>query len=179
MLYLTASNAQAIGFKSGNSFSTQPFRGEFYLHCDVQDPTIPVVQHVFCEDNFLSPAMTDYFVGPENVAADKVVLEARNGRYIIRKNSKYNTATEQSTSRFNLWILSLTQKPLLNEGQNIISYQMSKAGRAIVQGEFEVLVTSKSLLTCPVIDFFQRDPILCKNTTLLCNDYFVNQDDCK
>jgi hypothetical protein len=172
----------AIGFSSGQNFVASPTRGQLRVSCRTEKPGDPGFASAVCRRITLSPAEFDFFVGPAGTEADRVGLKAtyEDGSTSAVKNQRYDGAAGKSKSRFNLWIASLTQSPLLNVGVNAISYVLVKGQKLIDRGEFTVVVEKGAPATCKNIGHFYSDNANdCRNPELLCDRYFSEENYCQ
>lgn len=139
---------EAVGFQNGNQIKVNRITGNLYLTC--QDPFNGMQQRwVRCDADLWSPGLTDFFVGPK-VNASKVTLTATRADGSQRSSDKdYIGAEGRSKSRFNLGISTLTQKPLLREGTNLIHFSLTDGNETLAHGEFTTTVTRGAALQCP------------------------------
>ena len=145
-LVLISQSALAQSFSSGNDFQSQNIRGRVSVSCFGQRPGFVTY---FCEQEILNPGELDYFVGPAGIDADIVELRVvRENGSVKSKSGKYDSAKGRSKDRFNLWIATLLQKPLLDLGKNKVTYQMTKAGNSVAHGNFDVNVARLPGLVC-------------------------------
>lgn len=167
-LFLTLSSTEAnVGFSTGDEFTAQDFVGSFTLFCPRGS------QRVTCSGYGLSPAEFDYLVFPGNTDADEVELTRISSRGDQRsKTSKVRSGEGRSQKRFNLWIRTLFQRPLLVMGNNTIKYEFSKNGKTTDQGEFSVMVKEGPTKYCShvILNGTEND---CNNPTPLCSTYFA------
>jgi len=132
-----------IGFSKGNTFTNHEVRGSFTLQCPTRSA------YATCAGNYLSPVEADYFVHPDAIVADKIELSNVNGRgRTVKKDANFDSDKLRSTKRFNLWIATLTQRPLLKMGANNISYKLSNEGSVVKEGTFEVNVNNAPATVC-------------------------------
>jgi hypothetical protein len=167
--------AKAQSFSSGNNFEAIPVSGNLTIEC--HGPNGQYMSNAFhCEDLRLSPAETDFFVGPK-VDADKVQLVATHadGKKVT-KNNPYENG--QSKQRFNLWLLSFLQTPLLDEGDNQIAFDITKNGTSVSQGSFTVKVTRGQEKTCPQGYISSGNISDCTSSLLACQGYFQQYNYC-
>jgi hypothetical protein len=166
-LFLMMSSAVAnVGFQSGDEFTSQDFVGSFTLFCPGGS------KRVSCSGYGLSPAEFDYLTFPATIDADKVKLTRISSRGSQRsKTSKVRNGEGRSSKRFNLWIRTLFQRPLLVMGNNTIKYNFEKDGDTTAQGEFSVMVKEGPTMYCRhiVMNGTSND---CNNPLPLCSQYF-------
>jgi len=165
--------AQNIGFTSGDSFTANEYSGTFTLFCPSQ------TRSVYCRGYGLDPAEFDYLTFPASIDADKVELTRTSSRGETRsKDSKIRSGETRSKKRFNLWIRTLFQRPLLAMGINNIRYEFSKNSREVTTGNFTVEVKEGTLYTCnhDVMSGSDND---CQSPMNLCDSYFRRQNYCR
>jgi hypothetical protein len=161
-----------VGFKNGNHLQSIPVLANIQLFCQNG-----MSKFIRCSAELLDPSITDYFVGPENMEADSVELIAQwEDGSLHKKTSKYKNG--KSKNRFNLWIQTLTQRPLLDLGQNRVQYNLSLKGQLVGQGEFAVMVDRMSLAQCPFQTVNSIFPDDCEQIDLVCNRHLQNQNYC-
>lgn len=162
-------------FRSGTSFTAVPIAGEVSVFCrDFNGGNR--IAHFSCEDLRLNPVEYDFFIGPQSTA-DKVVLSCKqpNGK-IVTKSSGYKT--NKSTDRFNLWIISLFQKPLLDIGNNQIHFKLLKNGKTLQEGDFNVPVVMGEEQICPRGNITSNNMSDCDNSFNACRQYFSEYNYC-
>ena len=126
---------------------------------------------VNCRANEGSPAIVDFFVGPQGLQADRVRLTSvREDGSQESQEREYNSQAGQSSRAFNLGIKTLLQRPLLKSGQNKISYVMSRNGTIVSEGQFKAQVSALPTAQCPYSSVSGSFP--CQNPYAACDDYF-------
>lgn len=159
----------AAGFSGGDEFTAHNAYGVATVWC--RDNFGSHAYTVQCSTNFLAPYEYDRFVTDEEIDADKVTITrtTKKGK-LIKKDEKYSKSKKQS-GHFNLWIASLTQKPLLDYGTNVLTYQMTKMKNVVKEGEFTVEVVKGKDLKCrhESINYFGHCPM----GQAACSDYFA------
>jgi hypothetical protein len=170
-------SAQAQGLASGNQFEIVPIYGSLNVSCPGVNNTPRSVQWL-CQDERLSPEEYDYFVGPD-VDSDTVELNAVSAKTHALTQKLAGYMNGQSRVRFNLWIRSLLQTPLLNEGANTVTYILKKAGQVVQTGQFTVQVGRGKTLQCPSAAINSGTPEDCNNPMTLCDQYFQNSNYCQ
>ncbi len=177
-LLLTFSVHADVGFKKGNDLTAVVAKGELHVRC--QGRTTPNYAHAFCRRDLLISGEYDYFQGPTSIKADKVTLTARHVDGSKRsKTVNYNATNRQSTKQVNLWIHTLLQKPLLDGGENKISYQMTLKGSTTARGEFTAVVHDGGMKFCRRTgNYWSGNDQDCRNPNILCDQYFRENDYC-
>jgi len=177
ILVFFAISAHAQSFTAGNHFISQVIYGDLDVQC--HDPGHGMRTAFFqCQEQTLDPAEYSYFTGPK-VQADQVHLKAvwQNGHQTGTKDVGY--ADGKSVDAINLWISTLFQRPLLDEGLNKVSYELSNSGKTVASGEFDVMVDEAGTLHCPrgfIDSFVSAD---CDNQYSVCDRYFRDHNYCK
>jgi len=137
---LFMSNAEAAVFKQGSEYDVIRLSGNAIVTCNYYENGRHRTRHanVYCSSDFSSPANYSKFL-QENSKAVKVKLV--NTSNDDRKKTKKFYSEKGESKRFNLFVRSLFQRPLLVVGLNDISYQMIlKDGSVEQEGSFEVNV---------------------------------------
>lgn len=167
----------AVGFATGNEFQAFSSRGQVTVTC--KEPQGPTTVNFECWDSSLSPVEYDYFIGPA-VDADTVNLDVvREDQSERSKDSHYDSHRGMSVDRFNLWVASLFQRPLLADGQNRVHYTITSKGSPVTQGDFTVKVTRQPTSVCPPRSYTSNDPSDCSNQYSMCGKYFEELHYCR
>lgn len=164
----------AAGLKIGDQIESHSLTGNIRVSC--QDSRDSRTVYVRCSDSYLLPSIRSKFVADAD--ADKVVLsyKDRKGKN-KRKSSKFKNG--ESTRSFNLWIWSLTQRPMLKNGENIINYKLTKKGEDVDNGEFIVNVEPQPIRSCPYDSFFSSNMNDCVDAGYVCARYFQRHNYCR
>lgn len=171
--FTLTSRAEAASFSQGDHFQAFSKRGNVTVYCPNQ------YAYFRCFDNYLSPANRDYFVYENAPMADRVELKAY--QYDGRTQTKTERFQEGRTeSSVNLWINTLFQRPLLNYGNNRISYKMTHQGEVTEEGEFDVYVERMPLLTCTHRTYWSPSAWDCSPQAAnnVCMRYFLESRNC-
>lgn len=167
--------ASSVGFSSGDYFESQRISGDITVFCDGGK-----INHFRCQSEILKPGEVDYFQGPSGIQADRVELVATHSDGSVKsKSKKYDSAKGRSKDRFNLWLRSLTQSPLLEVGTNKIEYKMTKAGSAVTGGQFSVEVKRIEPATCRPSTYTSGNPSDCEFGDTICDYYFRDENYCQ
>jgi len=165
------------GFKSGNNFTANAISGSFTVYCSRGSERNTA--HGTCQGSYLDPSNYAKFSFDGAVDADKVTLVATNSKGKKRKkSSRFNKKVSESKRSFNLWIWSLTQRPMLSLGENTVAYSLTKKGRVVESGSFEVNVNSAPSRTCRYATFYSSNMDDCRFTSNVCGRYFREQNYC-
>lgn len=163
----------AAGFKQGNDFEVHRISGNVYLTC-----TGGQTKLVRCDADLWTPGLTDYFVGPVT-DADKVTLNSTRADGSQKsKDAKYDGSIGQSKSTFNLGINTLTQKPLLKTGENMIRFSLTKQDQVVSEGDFKATVVRGEAKFCPTGSDHAYGQE-CEFTNSICNRYFDRFNYCE
>lgn len=173
---LTSSLVHATGFLSGNEFVSSSLYGNVRLICTGVNGG---VSHQTCRANILDPGEFDYFRFDGEADATSVTLSNTVGGRNRSSTKKFDAKIGQSSKRFNLWVSSLTQRPLLDIGENKLSYSLTKNKKVVTSGEFEVRVTRGEDRDCRAKTMFSNNPRDCEfPTTSICDQYFYEENYC-
>jgi hypothetical protein len=138
------------------------------------------VASYFCESSFLSPAEAARFKTGSGAVADRVKLTATRADGSVRsKDGDFDSAKGQSTKRFNLWISTLFQRPLLRAGQNEITYLLTRGGEKVEEGRFRANVTGGPTLTCASGHITSAAGDDCRFSHRVCEQYFSQNNWCR
>jgi hypothetical protein len=172
---LAATVLHAEGFSSGSKFIANNLEGNAVVMCNQNGMSQSV--SVWCTGDTLAPAEYDYFVSDESVDADALTLSAtqQSGKQVVKTES-YSPKTNRS-SHFNLWIQTLTQKPLLNVGINKIKFEFKKLNKVVRTGEFIVEIEMGPSLRCANRSFYENSD--CMFATAICPRYFQQENYCQ
>ena len=179
MILLIASTLQATetGFMSGNNFEKLNLNGKGFIYCSGQNSTY---RYFSCNYDVLTPKAFDYFVIDHEVDADRVVLTAlREDGTTRTKTAKFKASKNRSKKRFNLWIASLLQRPLLKDGVNLISYSLQKRRKVVEEGQFEAIVEDGERRKCRYARINSTGPYDCSSDYNACQKYFEVLNYCK
>jgi hypothetical protein len=145
----TSAFAVSVGFADGNQFNSATIRGTLSLTCYDRFGNRQY-QELYCEEETLDPVEMSYLTTSEPIDADGVTLSAtRKDGSMRMKTQGYDASKMRSTKRFNLWVSSLLQKPLLDVGVNRIEYNFVKNDATVASGTFDATVTRGPMRTCP------------------------------
>lgn len=172
--FLFMGSLSAASLKIGDKLEAHSLRGDIRIICtgDTNRGSISVR----CSDSYLLPSMRSKFTA--DVDADKVKLTFINSKGKKKsKSSRFKNG--ESKRRFNLWMWSLTQRPMLKTGMNNISYTLSKKGEIVDTGEFSVNVEQQPLRTCAYDTYYSSGSADCNNPSLVCDRYFRDHNYCR
>jgi hypothetical protein len=176
-LLFISSPSFAQSFSAGDQFESQNIRGYVTVFCFGPQQQ---VAHYRCEQEILKPTEFSYFVGPAAVKADKVELTAiREDGSTKSKAGKYDSQNGRSKEKFNLWVSTLLQKPLIGMGTTRIQYNMTKSGNTVSNGEFSVNVRRAPNALCHERTYNSNAPQDCQNELGACQRYFEDENYCQ
>lgn len=172
--------AQEAGFQVGNDFQATYLEGEITVSCRDNMGGNEFVVHR-CQGEVLDPAEYARFQGPVGVDADEVILKAiREDGSTREKSESYDPATSLSKGRFNLWIATLFQRPLLKYGRNAIEYSLTKDGQVVKSGNFTAMVTEGKDRYCRARrHYYSNDMNDCRFSQRICSQYFHEENYCE
>lgn len=173
--------AFGAGLKIGNDLTSNPVEGTIRLTCS--DRNGRDFRFVDCRANFLSPSEFSKFVlgEGERVDADEVTLYYKDHKGRTKsKSSRFDSEKGESKNRFNLWIHTLFQRPLLNYyGENEVEYKLEKNGREVATGKFVVNVEKQETKYCPQASYWSSNLDDCRFPSNYCSRYFRDYNYCQ
>lgn len=180
LMFSMLSLAQAAGLSGGDQFSAQLVEGRLNVSC-MGTGSGPTFGSAYCRSEILNPGEYSFFIGPKT-DADIVTLQAthEDGSISKAKKSDYDSVNGKSKKSFNLWIRTVLQRPLLDYGKNIVTYTLSKNGRDIEQGTFNVEVVKGGRAVCQRIGFYTSSVSSdCATPENFCARYFAENNYCQ
>lgn len=174
----TSDTVLPVGFTGGSQFESRSISGQIQIQC--QEASQFETRYSNCYGLLLLPYEYDYFVGPRGIDADTVQLTVVQQDGTSRsKSSGYDSTKARSTSRFNLWIRTLTQTPLLDEGLNTATYKLTKNGVQKASGQFQVKVSRGTSAHCRDTGYYNSSLMSdCRNPGFICDRYFQERNFC-
>lgn len=175
---LISSAGFAAGFSGGGIYKATPVSGQVHFSC--HNGAQSAQRLFYCYDVRLLPYEYDFFIGPAGVNADTVTLTAhREDGSTKSKSSSYDASKGRSANRFNLWIRSLTQIPLLDNGKNQIDYILTKNGQEVSHGTFEVEVERGPGYQCTATGYYNSSNMNdCEDQFMACSRFFYDRNYC-
>lgn len=168
-----------VGFKAGNNRTAVLARGEIHVYCPGGNYGGPTSRIYICQREVMVEGEHDYFVGPQGIKADEVVLAARHQDGSSRtKTISYDSSKGRSSKSVNLWILTLLQKPLLDVGENRVTYTLKKNGKVADRGEFIAFVKDGGRKICSRRGYYTGHSGDCNNVESFCSRYFHENNYC-
>lgn len=172
--------AEEFGFSTGNEFSAVLLYGELSVSCSEGGQYDTAYYR--CREEVLDPAESARFTGPRGVDADRVELSAVWETGTVReKDSGWEPAAGRSAGRFNLWIRTLLQRPLLDYGRNAVRYRLTKDGKIAREGELVAAVKRGQSRSCRRRRHYSSNNMSdCRAAaSSLCDRYFRDEDYCQ
>ena len=176
LLLLSLSTFGQTGLKQGDKFENHRIQGQIRVSCFERGQSD--YAYVNCSDSYLTPSIRSKFTFDSGVNADKVKLTYVNSSGKTKTKSSKIKGSE-SRENFNLWIWTLTQRPLLKSGENTIKYTLTNSGSTVESGEFDVLVESLPVRTCGYRSYTSSRLSDCRNASNVCAQYFRQMNDCQ
>jgi hypothetical protein len=179
LLSTVSAGAVETGFETGNTFHAVALEGRVHVSCN--DPGRGQDSRFWnCFEVTLDPAEYAYFVTDSGGQANSLELTATwdNGK-VVKKSVGFDPAKGRSSRRVNLWIQTLTQKPLLDIGENQIEWRLSRNKRVEREGRFTAKVIAGSSRACPLISVQSGDINDCLNPGMVCARYFPRVNWCQ
>ncbi|MEN0059139.1 MAG: hypothetical protein AAGB31_09925 [Bdellovibrio sp.] len=181
LLLSTQARAEFVGFAKGNDMKAVSIQGRVQVFCNGFNGSATAVYT--CREVVLDPQAYDYFLGPKNPKADKVELEAFHEDGSSRsKMVAYDGVQGRSREAFNLWISTLFQKPLLENGVNTIRYRVYSGTNFIEmhsEGSFQAVVQRGTPRQCPQAQYNSTDSNDCNSQYSICQKYFTEYNNCR
>ena len=128
-----------------------------------------------CFSSNLTEGNVSKLISDQSIDANRVVIQ--NSANDKTKKSRFDSKSGKSKKSFNLWISTLTQRGLLESGENEISYSFTKNSQEVASGKFNVLVNTSKIRTCSSRYFSYLDP--CPDDVQICNRFFREQNYCQ
>ncbi|ATH07800.1 hypothetical protein BIY24_07515 [Halobacteriovorax marinus] len=163
------------GLKEGERFENHRIQGQIRISCHERGQSD--FAYVNCRDSYLTPSIRSKFTFDSGVNADKVKLTYTNSDGKTKTKSSRIKGNE-SRENFNLWIWTLTQRPLLKSGENTIEYKLTNNGSEVESGSFDVLVETLPVRTCGYRSYTSSRLSDCRNASMVCAQYFRQMNDC-
>lgn len=181
LLSANFARAETVGFSHGNEFVSRRLVGHATLTCPSNFGGGSEFRSVYCTGEILDPNEFDYFVGHQGVDAEKVVLNAIHADGSSReKTEDFDSSTGRSKDTFNLWISSLTQRPLLDVGKNTVQYKLKKGGQSVIEGSFTANVARGETRQCAPGNYYSSNPGDCQfPEAAICDRYFYENHYCE
>ena len=170
---------ETVQFSKGNDINIQQLSGSVIYYCR-DNLGKNYSRHWYCDADLVSPGTHDYLVSNTPIDADKVVLTAtREDGSTRSKDSKFDSTKSASSSRFNLLIKTLTQRPLLQVGTNQVAYTFTKGKQVVSEGSFQSKVTVVGKAQCKHRSTFTNIEDYCKFQNMGCDNYFYLENNCQ
>lgn len=168
-----------VGFQTGNNFVATYLEGEVSVTC--RNGFEQSYAAYRCSTNLLDPAEMAKVVGPKGLTADRVSLQAtRADGSVVEKSERYDATTGHSKGRFNLWIHTLLQRPLLKMGLNSIEYRYTQGSQMVLKGKFQALVTEGPDRICRYRrHYYSNNMDDCRSGSLVCDQFFRDENYCE
>ncbi len=176
--FLLSSLANAASFQGHTSFTASPVWGRVSISC--QENGFSDWRTVICEDVRLSPFEYGYFEAEKDVGATEVLLTSQraDGKSIDKKVG-YDSTKGRSEKRMNLWIATLLQTPMLDVGDNLITYQLVNEGEVKASGQLSVKVSMGPEKRCPDAREYSYNMNDCRFPSTVCGRYFQRYNYCQ
>lgn len=166
------------GFGDGADYEAQHLDALVQISCHEKGHT--EIVHFGCQDWVLDPAEFTYFLGPLGLQADSLILESvRADRSSETKKMAYDSVKGRTSRRINLWVTTLTQRPLLKIGTNKIEWALYSKGVEVAHGYFTSEVSSGPSLSCPPGRYVSYDLNDCRSPSNICRQHFERHNYCQ
>ncbi|MFL5815756.1 MAG: hypothetical protein ACJ763_19460 [Bdellovibrionia bacterium] len=168
--------ATDTGFEAGNTFTVKQYHGTVSVMCMAPNDHGNYIYACHSED--FQPGLSAKFVTAPGVDADHVTLTSMwEGGKTVTKDAAFDSVSGKSGRAFNLWISTLLQRPLLDQGTNIIHYALSKNGK--IQSEGGFIATVKALPDSQCSHQTLIESGNCQNLAWMCERYFNEVAQCE
>lgn len=168
-----------VGFATGNNFIAVSAAGDITLTCNAEARPARTVSFQ-CRDTILVPTEYDSFRGPAGVQADTVELIALHDDGTSRaKAVSYDSSHGASKVKFNLWVNSFLQSPLLAYGENRVTYRLRTRGVIVNEGLFVSNVKVGGLNQCPSAEYYSNSDLDCDQPYTYCQRFFQDKNFCQ
>jgi hypothetical protein len=175
-----SSTVHALGFSMGNEFQAKLLVGNLTMVCPGTAINPAQQTTVFnCRSSVLSPVDADYFVGPQVNGDSVTLLVTRVDGSTRSKTVGYDGKAGKSVARLNLWVSSLTQRPLLADGLSTIEYFITMGKDIVAKGSYEAQVIRDVPITCGSKTTYAYSADDCQNQVTACGRYFSENNYCQ
>lgn len=180
VLILTTLSARAQGearsgqFEDGNDFQYFGAVGNVSVQCFPSGgaPSGPTSAYYRCDGYSFSPGEEARFIGPVTDADEVTLVATHADRSTRSKSGSYDGRKGQSDDRFNLWISTVFQRPLLKMGINTVAWTLKRKGKSVAKGSFTANVKDNGDLQCPSASETSWDMDDCMSSSRVCSNYF-------
>jgi hypothetical protein len=132
-----------------------------------------------CSGYLLNPGAYAHFYHNSSAPADRVTVSTvhKNGK-IVQKRSAWDQEKRRSNDAFNLWVWTVFQRPLLELGANVVSFELTRNGRSLEKGEMTVQVRDGGLRQCRYRRITTGNASMCNSSAAACSEYFDLENNC-
>lgn len=171
-LMMTINAFASIGFSESKSLDLIKLRGNVSVRCQSNGYNRSYI--VSCSDSFIKGGNYQYLTLDSNIEVDHFrITNIKNG--IIKTGKVLNY---KSKNLVNLWVRSLTQRALLVEGNNQISFELfSKNNDSIIEGVETISVNTIEQRRCSTGFLYYNN--ICPSNFTICSDYFYRYNNCR
>jgi hypothetical protein len=138
----------------GSTLTKQDYTGQFKLYCSWGNQVRDIL--VNCFQQRLRPDATSRFTIDEEVDADSVTLSNVLGA-AVSMTKKFRSRAKKSLGKFEIWD-PYSHERLIELGQNKVNYALTKDGKTVKEGSFEVSVEDLSPQMCAYRQFLVEKP---------------------
>ena len=169
--------AHLTGLEVGNNLNHVTLKGHVKITCE--DYLVGATSEFDCTKDTLEPFTLSRFQTDIAYDADHFDLKmAHENSWSRYKSGEYLPSSGTSDASLNLWNSSIFDLPILDDGVNKGTYQLSKRGLVVAQGSFLVNVTH-STRTCPAATLVSHERSDCRYRSYACDRYFFQSDNCQ
>ncbi len=169
--------ASGADFQGQREFTHVELEGRYRVTCFGGQQTKS--QTHFCRGYLLHPFSWAHFNHVTNKPVTRVELtnQKQNGK-TVRKKSQWDASNNRSEKKINLWVETLLQNPLLEMGDNQISYELWVDQTSVETGVVNVKVNDGGLRQCQDYSETTSDQNLCDSPSQACRRFFQLQNNC-
>lgn len=177
----------AADFEGHRDFSSASLVGQIEVRCTNTQPGQPTWASHFCRADIIEPKSNPelgafdmaYFNHVATSDVNRFELEATHEDGSQRKKSgSFKFVNNRSSGWVNLWVYTLTQRPLLDQGVNQIKFKLFKGREIKESGEFVSKVDWSGERQCRSRTYFGSGND-CQNPSQLCDRFFREANLCR
>ena len=167
---------RATGLELGNNLTHVTLKGHVKMQCNEYALTGPA--EFDCTMDALEPFTSSRFQTALVYDADHFDMNVAHEKSWSRhKSGEYVPASGSSALSLNLWSASIFDWPILEDGLNVATYQLTKKGKVVTTGAFNVTVAHISR-ACQPKTIVSYDPNDCRSKSAACTRYFFDNNHC-
>ncbi len=167
---------RSTGLELGNDLTHVTLKGHVKMQCDDYALTGPA--EFDCTMDTLEPFTSSRFQTATVYDADHFDMNvAHEKNWSRHKSGEYVPASGSSALSLNLWNSFIFDWPILEDGLNVATYQLTKKGKVVATGAFNVNVAHISR-ACQPKTLVSYNPSDCHSKSSACTSYFFINNHC-